>query len=216
MPLHLVIGNKNYSTWSLRPWLLLSHFKIKFLETAVSLEQQDLPQVLSQFSPSNRVPVLTEQKTNLAIWDSLAICEYVNECYLEGAGWPENSQLRAYGRSISSEMHAGFSAVRNAMPMNIRAKRAITFTEQMKSDITRIDDIWSAAHGHYLLGDFSIADCMYAPVVFRFETYHYPLSSLAEAYRKRLLAHPAMSSWREQALKETEIVAIDEAGKELH
>lgn len=215
--MNLIIGNKNYSSWSLRPWLLLSHFELDFTETVESLCGQDLSQRLGTHSPSNRVPVLIDNKST--IWDSLAICEYVNEQYLQGTAWPADIRARAYARSISGEMHAGFSALRSAMPMNIRAKRRVDITADVAKDLARIEHIFGrdrlkySADGPWLAGELSIADCMYAPVVSRLGTYGIALSNDAEAYIGAVNALPAMGNWIAAALKETEIVPEDEAGE---
>jgi len=215
LTLSLVIANKNYSTWSLRPWLLLKHFKQPFTEIVESLnfEQHQLSSNLSKYSPSKCVPVLIDD--GLHIWDSLAICEHLNDTCLQHKAWPTDQKLKSYGRSIVAEMHSAFSALRNCMPMNIRAKRKIEMPTDLITDLKRIDTIWSNAKGDWLLGSFSIADCMFAPVAFRLETYHYPLSAKAEGYRQQLLQHPAMQQWKTKALQETEIVAMDEAGDEI-
>lgn len=212
MNLTLVIGNKNYSTWSLRPWLLLKAFDVHFEEVSVSLKDEGLRDRLLEFSPTARVPVLKER--DLAVWDSLAICEYVNDVHLEGAGWPHTPIDRARARAITCEMHTGFNALRGAMPMNIRARRSVAVTPDIARDIARIDEIWSAHHqSGWLFDRFSIADCFYAPVAFRFETYGIELSEAARQYQHRLLAHPALQSWVDDALKETEVVEADEAGE---
>lgn len=215
----LVIGNKNYSSWSLRPWLLLSHFKVPFEEVSESLRAVDLSRRLGEHSPSHRVPVLIDD--HLTIWDSLAICEYANENMLKGMGWPQSIEARAYARSISAEMHAGFNALRNAMPMNIRAKRRVTIDSAVERDLQRIDEIFSKArmvyreHGTWLAGPFSIADCMYAPVVSRLQTYGVKLSPLAEEYCHAMLNLPALQAWYQSALVEKEIVEEDEAGEDV-
>ncbi len=211
--LKLVIGNKNYSTWSLRPWLLLTHFDVDFEEVNVSLNAAGLADRLGQFSPTRRVPVLVDGETT--VWDSLAICEYVNEKYLDGRGWPQSLPQRARARAISAEMHAGFGAVRSALPMNIRARRRISITEDTRRDIARIESIWSERDGPWLCGEFSIADCMYAPVAMRFPTYNIELTPAAQAYAEQLRALPAMQRWVEAALAETEIVEEDEAGEDI-
>ena len=169
----LIIGNKNYSSWSLRPWLLLSTFKIEFEEIQESLRQEGLTERLRQYSPTGRVPVLIDENT--AVWDSLAICEYVSEKYLAGKGWPEDEALRAEARAVCAELHAAFMGLRGELPMNCRATRKVELSDSAKLDIARVDAIWSkgmlAGKGSWLFGDFSIADCFYAPVVLRFKTY---------------------------------------------
>lgn len=213
----LVIGNKNYSTWSLRPWLLLRHFDIEFEEVNESLRADGLSERLARHSPSKRVPVLIDG--DLSIWDSLSICEYVSEKYLAGGGWPEDETRRAVARSVSAEMHAGFAALRSELPMNIRARRRIDISDAAQRDITRIDQLWSAQlsehGGPYLFGEFSIADCMYAPVALRLPTYGVTLSDAAEAYRHTITDNPATRLWIAAALEETEIIDEDETGVEL-
>lgn len=212
MNLSLVIGNKNYSTWSLRPWLLLKAFNIHFNEIYESLAETELRDRLLKYSPTARVPVLIER--DLTVWDSLAICEYVNDVHLEGAGWPHTPKDRAKARAITCEMHTGFNALRGAMPMNIRAKRTVPITPEMAQDIARIEEIWANHHrSGWLFERFSIADCFFAPVAFRFETYDVQLSEAASQYQHKLLSHPALKSWVDDALKETEIVDADEAGE---
>lgn len=212
----LVIGNKNYSTWSLRPWLLLDTFQIAFDEIPVSLLQHQIKERLGQYSASNKVPVLIDDA--LVVWDSLAICEYISEQYLHGKGWPDGIKDRANARSICAEMHSGFMALRGEMPMNCRALRTIILSAESKQDIQRIDNIWSSYakpsdNGKLrLFGQFSIADCFFAPVVLRFATYGVRLSAQAQAYSDSILSDRSVQSWIFMAKKETEIVPEDEAG----
>ena len=160
--MQLVIGNKNYSSWSLRPWLLLKAFDVPFEEQNISLiglGTQELTSRLRQFSPSAKVPVLIDGER--VIWDTLAICEYVSEQYLSGQGWPSEATDRARARVVAAEMHSGFSAMRNALPMNYRAKRQIELTDEVLADIKRIDEIWSECQSKdvnsaWLFGEFSI------------------------------------------------------------
>lgn len=214
----LVIANKNYSSWSMRPWLLLTEFKVPFEEVRESLFEDGLSERLRRYSPSCRVPVLIDG--DLTVWDSIAICEYVSESRLEGAGWPQDRTLRAQARSISAEMHAGFTALRSEMPMNIRAKRSLTPSAACRSDIRRIDGIWSECRrkhhnrGDWLYGAFSIADCMFAPVVMRFLTYGADLTKESRDYMTCVSENPAVQAWKAAALLETEIVPADEAGEE--
>ncbi len=211
--MQLVIGNKNYSTWSLRPWLLLTAYGVEFEEVQESLLLDGLTERLGQYSPTSRVPVLLDG--DLCVWDSLAICEYVSEAYLNGAGWPGDVHVRAQARALTAEMHSGFSALRAEMPMNIRARRRITPSEQALADVRRINDIWSGytAESRWLFGDFGIVDSFYAPVALRFETYEVELSMAARAYQQHLLSHFATRQWIDAALQETEVVAEDEAGE---
>ena len=214
--LELVLGNKNYSSWSLRPWLLLKHFNIPFHEYNVSLNQESLSAVLRQFSPSCKVPVLRDGTRS--IWDSLAICEYVNETYMENSAWPSDKGQRALARSIACEMHAGFTALRSEMPMNIRAKRIVTPSMQCKLDIGRVDNIWAECikknNGPWLFGEYSIADAMYAPVVLRFVTYGVHLSGYARQYRDNVLEDKYLKQWIADAIQESEVLQVDEAGVE--
>ncbi len=213
----LIIGNKNYSSWSLRPWLLLSTFELEFEEIQVSLQQSGLQSRLGQYSPNSRVPVLIDE--SLTVWDSLAICEYVCEKYLAHQGWPNDQVLRAEARSICAEMHAGFMGLRSELPMNCRARRTVKLSAVALQDIARIDQIWSKClrenGGPWLFGAFSIADCFYAPVVMRFKTYGISLSEIASEYQAFFLQHNALNRWVAAAYAETEIVPEDEAGEPL-
>lgn len=214
MTMTLVIGNKNYSSWSLRPWLLMTAYKLPFTEKLESLHEDNLSERLAVHSPSARVPVLIDDQT--VVWDSLAICEYINEEYLEGIAWPKKAQNRALARAITCEMHAGFNALRNALPMNIRATRSVVIDEAVKKDIQRIDDIWSNhQNNEWLFGQFGIADCFYAPVALRFITYDIKLSEQARIYQQRLLNHPALRAWVDAAITEQEIIFADEAGSPI-
>jgi len=214
----LVIGNKNYSSWSLRPWLLLSAFQVEFTEIQESLAEAGIKERFEQYSPSGKVPVLVDE--DLIVWDSLAICEYISEKYLAGKEWPEEINKRAGARAICAEMHSSFTALRNEMPMNCRATRKLELSSAAKVDIAQIDAIWShyteknSASGPWLFGQFSIADCFFAPVAFRFSTYGVSLSESAQRYSSHLLEHKSVVAWREAAQAETEIIPRDEAGIE--
>ncbi len=215
--MELVIGNKNYSSWSLRGWLMLEAFELPFKETRLKLFTDEFYQHLSQYNAANKVPVLIDGQ--VVVWDSLAICEYLNETQLDGKGWPAAPALRAQARAIACEMHSGFTGLRNEMPMNCRARRTIEPSAQALADIQRIDQLWSALReqhgdqGDWLFGDFSIVDVMFAPVVLRFMTYGIKLSPLSQQYADTLRQHPAMQAWLADALLETEFVAEDEAGE---
>jgi len=212
----LVIGNKNYSTWSLRPWLLMTHFNVNFTEQLESLAPEKLSERLAQYSDSKKVPVLVNKELN--VWDSLAICEYVNEQCLAGRGWPKDPSQRAIARSVSAQMHSGFGAIRNEMPMNIRAKRRVELSEDAKNEINQMQLLWHRllqnSGGPWLFGEFSIADCMYIPVILRFETYGISLLPSTKQYRDAVFANEAVKHWIDAALQETEIVEVDEAGEE--
>ncbi|GAA0723865.1 glutathione S-transferase family protein [Dokdonella soli] len=205
----LVIGNKNYSSWPLRPWLLLRQHGIAFDEMRLPMDTPAFASDILHWSPSGRVSAL--RHGDLTIWDSLAICEYVNETFLDGAGWPVAAPARATARSVSAEMHSGFQALREALPMNCR-KRASGFVvnADARRDIGRIVALWRdcrarfGAQDPFLFGAFSIADAMYAPVALRFQTYGVVLDADARAYVDALLALPALMEWLRDAAAETE------------
>ncbi len=200
--LQLVIGNKNFSSWSLRPWLLLKQAGLPFREIPVRLRQADTKAQILVHSPSGKVPALIDG--DLTVWDSLAICEYLAEkASLNHVDlWPADPKARAEARSVSAEMHSGFAALRQQMSMEVAASRpGEGHTPEVLADIARIAALWTscrerfAAAGPFLFGAFSVADAMYAPVAFRFDTYGVELPPLAAAYRDTLLALPAMQEW---------------------
>jgi len=213
----LIIGNKNYSSWSLRAWLLLSEAGIEFEEIRLSLDTPRFAADIAEYSPARRVPVLVLD--GCAVWDSLAIAETVNEIWPEKQLWPADASARAHARSLSAEMHSGFSALRDAMPMNCRAMgRKVELPKALTADIDRIFEIWSDCGQRYpgegwLFGNFSIADAMYAPVVLRLRTYGINLPEAAKAYPARLLESEAMQDWLVAAESETEVIEADEAGR---
>ena len=214
----LIIGNKNYSSWSLRPWLLLSAFHVEFTEIQESLAEEGIKERFEQYSPSGKVPVLLDK--DLIVWDSLAICEYISEKYLDGKGWPKEINKRAEARAVCAEMHSSFATLRNEMPMNCRASRKLDLSSAAQADISKIDAIWShytrknSSTGPWLFGEFSIADCFFAPVAFRFSTYGVSLSETAEKYSARLLEHESVVAWQNAAQSETEVIPRDETGIE--
>lgn len=212
MSLTLIIGNKNYSTWSLRPWLLLRHFGVPFHEKRLSLFTPGTVEYLKPISPTGCVPVLLDN--GLVVWDSLAICEYASEQFLAGKGWPEEVKARAEARSLAAEMHSGFQALRSQWPMNIRLRRRLEVSGRLEADIKRIDTMWRLAlqahGGPWLFGEFSIADAMYAPVVLRFYSYQPALCGEAQAYMRTTLEHPAIVEWMDAGRAETEIIEEDE------
>lgn len=214
--LTLVIANKNYSSWSLRAWLFLKNTGAPFREIRIPLDTPETRSQIARYSPSGRVPVLLDGPRT--VWDSLAICEYINETVPGANGWPEGLAARAMARSVSAEMHSGLAALRNEMPMNIRARRRITPSDAARADVARVLTNWEScraqhgAGGPWLFGRFSIADAMYAPVVFRFQTYGVALTGSAAEYTRAVLAHPAVAEWEAAAAAETEIVPSDEAG----
>ena len=206
--LKLVIGNKNYSSWSMRPWVAMTAFNIPFQEVRIVLDQADTSTRIAQYSAAERVPVLIAGETS--VWDSLAICEYLAEQFPEKNLWPQDVAARAMARSICAEMHSGFTGMRSAMWMNIRASfPGKGHTPAAQADIGRICEIWencltaAGAHG-FLFGDFSIADAFYAPVVMRFRTYDVSLAPALQGYADRVAAYPAVAQWIEGALAEKE------------
>ncbi len=202
----LVIANKNYSSWSMRPWVALRAFEIPFQEICVHLDREDTAGNIARHSPSGRVPVLKAGK--ISVWDSLAICEFAAEQFPEKNLWPQNVQARAIARSICAEMHSGFNGLRSSMWMNIRARfPGKGRTSQAQADIGRICELWEEClsqfgHHHFLFGDFSIADAYFAPVAMRFITYDVALAPALQAYVERVTAHPAVAEWIAGALSE--------------
>ena len=206
--LTLTIGDKNLSSWSLRPWFLLTQAGIPFTEENIKLDRPESRKVLAEKSPSGLVPFLTHG--NLKIWDSVAIAEYVNELFPGKQLWPENPQARAIARSVAAEMHSGFSNLRTVWPMVFTREGWLHVTSGgVQRDIDRINDLWTmcrkkyGAGGDFLFGKFSIADAMYAPVVSRFVTYGpVKLSPEAAAYRDMMFALPSMKQWGDGARAE--------------
>src|SRR5512143_2258865 len=196
-PLTLVIGNKNYSSWSLRPWLVLRQADIPFEEVRIPLYRPDSAARLTAWSPSGKVPALRDGDTT--VWDSLAICEYLSERFPGRHLWPADAAARAVARSVSAEMHAGFAALRQHVSMNIRARYpGKGRTAESLADIQRILAIWTDCRarfgqgGDFLFGGFGIADAMYAPVVLRFQTYGVALTGVARDYADAVRALPAL------------------------
>jgi len=226
MSLQLVIGNKNYSSWSLRPWLLLAHFGVAFEERRLALDTPAFHAEIPRWSPSRRVPALHHD--GLVVWDSLAICEYVNEEFLEGRGWPAGPRARAQARSAAAEMHSGFEALRAQLPMNCRrTPNAYRWDAEAQRDIDRVQVLWRdlrAAHGDggpgvadtgpaggFLCGGFGIVDAMFAPVAVRFRGYGVEMDADARAFVDAIHALPAFARWQAEALAETERVAAADA-----
>ncbi len=214
----LVIGNKNYSSWSLRAWLLLKEAGIDFDEHRIALNTPTSAQEIAVFSTAGRVPVLL--LGDITVWDTLAIGETVAERWPEKNLWPTDADARAHSRAICAEMHAGFAALRNGMPMNCRAMgRKVPMPDDLGDDIDRIVAIWADCHHRYgnsdgwLFGDFSIADAMYAPVVLRLRTYGINLPESAGFYPQRLLESNAMQEWLAAAESETEVIDTEETGQ---
>jgi len=197
----LVIGNKNYSSWSLRPWLAMQVLELAFDEKRIPLYGPAAKGEILKHSPSGKVPCLVDG--SLAIWDSLAILEYLAERHPQL--WPADAAERARARSISAEMHSGFANLRNHMGMNVRKRYpGRGRTPEVLEEIKRIDALWSQAKGPFLFGAFGAADAMYAPVVLRFRTYEVRVSN--REYAEAMLALPAMREWIEAAEREPETI----------
>ena len=197
----LVVGNKNYSSWSLRPWLAMKVLGIPFREERISLYVEGAKEKIRAHSPAGKVPCLVDG--GLRVWDSLAILEYLAERH--PGLWPADAAQRARARSISAEMHSGFPNLRNHMSMNIRKRfPGKGRTPEVLAEIARIVEIWGECRGPFLFGAFSAADAMYAPVVLRFRTYAVELPPACRAYADAVLALPALQEWIADAGREAE------------
>ena len=210
----LFIGNKNYSSWSFRPWIAMKAKGIEFEEILIPFDDAGGNPEFRKFSPSGKVPVLVDD--GLTVWESLAILEYLNDRFPEAGFWPHDREARAQARSVSNEMHGGFGGLRSACPMNMRREiRAIEVGDAVFRDVWRIETLWSEclekSGGPFLFGDFCNADAMYAPVVNRLEKYALTQAPAALAYTSAMKAHPAWLEWEKAALAETWIVPADEA-----
>jgi glutathione S-transferase len=212
MAFKLVIGNKNYSSWSMRPWLALRANGIAFEEIFIPLYtgEADKQRILG-FTHSGKVPALIDG--DVTIWDSLAIIEYVAERFPQAQLWPEDRASRAHARSISAEMHSGFMALRSECGMNLhRPIRAIALSADARANVARIQDIWIECRerygklGPFLFGQFGAADAMYAPVVHRFRTYAIPVAGEAKTYMETMLALPAFQEWTRAGLAESLVI----------
>ena len=215
----LVLGNKNYSSWSLRPWLLLRQFDVPFAEEVLPLDTPEFAGRIAAYSGAARVPVLVDEGRR--IWDSLAICEYANERWLGGAGWPADLDRRALARSAAAEMHSGLGAMRAQLPMSVRRRpNAYRWDAAAQRDIDRVQALWRTlraaagdgpdSRGDFLLGEFGIVDAMFAPVCVRFRAYGPAVDATAAAYMAAIFALPAFRAWEAAALAETAVLAADE------
>jgi glutathione S-transferase len=211
----LIIGNKNYSSWSLRPWLALRATGITFTEQKLGFFTEEFSRKVGAVSPAGLVPVLLDQ--DFAVWDSLAICEYLAERHPDAGLWPKDAKARARARSLVAQMHSGFGALRNALPMNIEAHLpGIKLPEAAQQDISRLQAIWHDTRaefgqgGPFLFGAFSIADAFFAPVVSRFTTYGIAAAGAVRDYMDAVLALPAMQDWMRDARAEATFVPEDE------
>jgi len=200
MLLKLIIANKAYSSWSLRAWILLAHFKIPFEETVIPLDLPETHARILKHSPNGKVPALIDGP--ITVWESLSVIEYVAETHPEKAIWPRGKAARAHARSLAAEMHAGFQALRQACPANFRRPvRKIALNEAAEADVARIEAAWAHARktfgkaGPFLFGRFSAADAMFAPVVNRLHIYDVPVSRRTREYMAAVMALPAWKAW---------------------
>jgi len=216
----LVIGNKCYSSWSMRGWLALRAFGVAFEERRLPLETETFHREIAPLAPHRRVPVLIDGATT--VWDSLAICEYADERFLDGRGWPTDRAARAMARSVCAEMHSGFAALRGALPMDCRASGAsVPVSEAARRDVARMRGLLAecrVAHGAkatgaeagpFLFGRWSLADGYFAPIAVRFKGYGVPLEGAAAAWLDAVWAHPAVVEWVAAGRAETEVVPAD-------
>lgn len=223
MSLTLVIANKNYSSWSMRPWVLLKQFGIPFDEVMLKFQSAAWSDNIVRLSPSRLVPVLWHgpagEPSATAVWDSLAIAEYLAESFPEKSIWPADRRARARARAVAAEMHSGFRSLRGSMPMNIRNQYpGKGYTPEAARDIARIESLWRESRrefggdsgGPYLFGEFCAADAMFAPVVMRFNTYHPPLAEETLRYCAAITAAASVAEWSAAAKRETEFVEEDE------
>ena len=214
----LVIGNKLYSSWSLRPWLLLRQLGIAFDEVMIPLDQPDTRARILAHSPGGKVPILVDE--GFSVWESVAIMEHVADTRSDLPVWPVDPAARAMARSVAAEMHAGFGALRSACPMNLGKRYAARDRgEAVARDVARVTAIWREARerfggGPFLFGTFSAADAMYAPVVTRLDTYAIPVDPVSRAYMDTILGLPAFREWLEAAFDEPWVIAHDEVDEE--
>ncbi len=216
--LKLVIGNRNYSSWSLRAWLALRKSGAAFDTVVIPLDTPEFHQRIADYSPTGRVPVLWHDGN--CIWDSLAIGEYANERFAGGSLWPPDATSRGLGRAMAAEMHSGFADLRAKMPMNCRAgQRRVPMDDALQGDIDRVWAAWSIAlsrhgdSGPWLLGNYSLVDAMFAPVVLRFQTYGVEPPAEIRPYCTRVLEDPDLREWIAAALQEDWVIEQDEAGE---
>lgn len=220
--MQLYIGNKNYSSWSMRPWVAMRQFGIPFEEVMVRFDGLDdasnFKQTMARVTPTRQVPVLVDE--GFAVWETLAIAEYLAEKFPEAGLWPRDHQARARARSLCAEMHAGFRALRNACSMNIEASlpeigaRVLAEQPALRADLARLTGAWEDAlagsGGPFLFGAYSLADAYFAPVVSRVRTYALPLPPVAAAWAERLWATEGVQAWVAEALKEADFIDFDE------
>ena len=213
--LTLVIGNMNYSSWSMRPWVLMKQLGIEFDEKKLRFHSPEWDAEIERWSPSRLVPVLWRGRQS--VWDTLAIAEALHEWYPDKGVWPRDATARAFARSAAAEMHSGFRDLRTSMPMNIRASHpGKGMKPEVQANIDRIQHLWGEARrrfgkgGPFLFGAFGAADAMYAPVVMRFKTYGVKIAPETQGYCEAMRNAPGIRAWMEEALQEKEFVAEDE------
>lgn len=206
MALTLVIGNKNYSSWSLRPWLALAHNKIPFDEVVIPIAAPETAAQINKYSPAGKVPVLLDG--DATVWESIAILAHLSERFPEAKLWPKEFAARAQARAISCEMHSGFSALRRDCPMNLKRKKKGALTPEAEADVRRVTELWCdtrqrfGADGDFLFGDFSAADCMYAPMATRIVSYEIDVDPISAAYVDAIYRLPAFREWQIAGLAE--------------
>lgn len=207
----LVIGNKNYSSWSMRPWVWMRHHNISFTEKRIPLYTPDTSSQIAAYSVGSTVPILVDG--DIRIWDSQSILEYLAEQYPDASAWPQQVAARAHARSVSAEMHSGFAALRSAMPMDCRRKiENYEMPADVEKDVSRISTIFNdcrqkyASDGEWLFGQYSIADAMFTPVVMRFNTYGIKLDGAAAEYIQAVSAQAAVVEWVAASHQETEVI----------
>lgn len=218
--LKIVIGNKTYSSWSLRGWLAVEHTGLPYEEILLQLDTPDFYAEIEKHSPVRKVPTLVHNGT--AVWDSAAIIDYCARLAPEKAWWPADLAAYGHARAIFNEMHSGFTEMRTHMPMNLRDKwSGLTFSDSLQKELTRIDSLVSDCRsrfggtGDYLFGDFSAADMMYAPLITRLDTYGVSLSDSTQAYVNAVLSYTPFLKWRAAADLETEVVEIDQLSADI-
>jgi glutathione S-transferase len=207
MSLTLVIGNKNYSSWSLRPWLMLKMMGVPFEEVLIPIYMEGSREQILEYSPAGKVPFLRHDQID--VWDSLAITEYLAETYPQHGVWPEGREARALARSVCAEMHSGFVPLRKTMTMNVRRRvEGFEIAPDVAENVARVEEIWLDARGRFgsegpfLFGRFTAADAFFAPVVTRFETYDVRVSAESRSYMDAVLALPPMREWMRDAAEE--------------
>ena len=207
----LVIANKRYSSWSLRPWLAMVHFEVPFDEIVIPLKQESSSAEISKHSPAGKVPVL--HHGDITVWESLAILDYLADAFYDRPCWPTDPHAKAHARTIAAEMHAGFGALRSAMPMDLaKTYPSRQWDDAVSKDVARVQDVWRDGraqfgnNGDFLFGPFTIADAMYAPVVTRFKTYAIDMDEVSSAYADAILGLPAMQKWVAEAADEPWVI----------